>query len=84
MWLSELKRALILHDFTALEHLIVTMPTFDSNNQIQEAVYLLGAVQTLLETERTSTLSAINQLKNTLDFLKASETSPQSSLNLKF
>jgi len=84
MWLSELKKALILQDFSALENIIATMPQFDSNDQIEEAAYLLSAALTLLETERVSTLSAINQLKNTLDFLKASETSPQSSLNLKF
>jgi len=84
MWLSELKKALILQDFSALENIIATMPQFDSNDQIEEAAYLLSAALTLLETERISTLSAINQLKNTLDFLKASETSPQSSLNLKF
>jgi len=84
MWLSELKKALILQDFSALENIIATMPQFNSNDQIEEAAYLLSAALTLLETERISTLSAINQLKNTLDFLKASETSPQSSLNLKF
>jgi len=84
MWLSELKKALILQDFSALENIIATMPQFDSNDQIEEAAYLLSAALTLLETERISTLSAINQLKNTLDFLKSSETSPQSSLNLKF
>lgn len=84
MWLSELKKALLLQDFTALEHLITTMPQFDTNSQIEEAAYLLSAVRTLLEEERFSTLNTMNQLKNTLDFLKASETSPQSSFNLKF
>lgn len=84
MWLNELKKALLAQDFSSLEQLIVTMPKFDSIDQIEEAAYLLSAVRTLLEEERSVTLNTMSQLKNTLDFLKASETSPQSSLNLKF
>jgi hypothetical protein len=60
------------------------MPQFDSIDQIKEAAYLLKAVQALLEEERASTLNTMNQLKNTLDFLKSSETSPQSAFNIKF
>lgn len=84
MWHSELKKALLIEDFSTLEQLIVTMPQFDSIDQIKEAAYLLSAVRILLEEERGVTLSTMNQLKTTLDFLKASETTPQSSLNLKF
>jgi hypothetical protein len=84
MWRNELKKALLAQDFSSLEQLIITMPQFDSIDQIEEVAYLLSAVRTLLEEERSVTLNTMNQLKNTLDFLKASETSPQSSLNLKF
>lgn len=84
MWLIELKKALLVQDFLALEQLVTTMPKFDSIDQIEEAAYLLSAAHTLLEGERTATLNTMNQLKSALDFLKASETSPQSSFNLKF
>ena len=83
MWLSELKKALLLQDFSRLDEILSSTPTFDTNEQIEEASYLLHAVRALLEEERNSTLSTMSQLKNTLDFLKASETSPQSSFNLK-
>lgn len=83
MWLSELKKAILLQDFSRLDEILSSTPTFDTNEQIEEAAYLLHAVRALLEEERNSTLSTMSQLKNTLDFLKASETSPQSSFNLK-
>jgi hypothetical protein len=83
MWLHELKKALLLQDLSKLDEILSSTPKFDNNEHIEEAVYLLHAVRELLEKERNSSLCTMNQLKNTLDFLKANETSPQSSFNLK-
>jgi hypothetical protein len=83
MWLHELKKALLLQDLSKLDEILSSTPKFDNNEHIEEAVYLLHAVRELLEKERNSSLYTMNQLKNTLDFLKANETSPQSSFNLK-
>ena len=83
MWLHELKKALLLQDLSMLDEILSSTPKFDTNEHIEEAVYLLHAVRVFLEKERSSSLKTMNQLKNTLDFLKANETSPQSSFNLK-
>ena len=50
---------------------------------VKEATYLLNHAKTLLETERSITLTSLQQIKNTIDFLKATETTPASSINLK-
>lgn len=83
MWLSNLKKALILQEFATLEHLITHMPAFDSLDEMEEAAYLLQNTMTLLESERLNTLTALSQLKNTIDFLKATENTPVSTINLK-
>ncbi|HEX5623990.1 MAG TPA: hypothetical protein VFX57_06100 [Sulfuricurvum sp.] len=83
MWLSNFKKALILKEFDTLEELIEVMPTFDSLQEIEEAAYLLNHARTLLETEQSATRHSLQQLKNTIDFLKATENTPSSSINLK-
>ncbi len=83
MWLSNLKKALILQEFAALEHLIAQMPTFDSLDEMEEAAYLLQNAMSLLESQRSNTLISLSQLKNTIDFLKATENAPVSTINFK-
>ncbi|MDQ1297842.1 MAG: hypothetical protein QG558_380 [Campylobacterota bacterium] len=83
MWLTDFKKAIILKEFETLGHLIDEMPPMESLSQMEEAAYLLHHAKTLLETEQSVTLGSIQQLKNTIDFLKATENTPVSSLNLK-
>lgn len=83
MWLSDYKKALILQDFETLEALISNMPAFDNINEVEEAAYLIHQTLLLAESEKTSTLIALQQIKNTLDFLKSTESTFPSSLNLK-
>jgi hypothetical protein len=83
MWLNELKKAIILKDYQTLDSLIGQMPQFDSLEQMEEASYLLLNATNLIQNEHSSTLHSLKQLKNTMDFLKATENSEPSSLNLK-
>lgn len=83
MWLTNVKKAIILKEFETLSQLIEEMPSFESLDEMEEAAYLLHHAKTLLETEQSATLSSIKQLKNTIDFLKATENTPASSINLK-
>lgn len=83
MWLTNFKKALILKEFETLNQLIDEMPAMESLSQIEEAAYLLHNAKTLLEAEQSATLGSLQQLKNTIDFLKATENTPVSSLNLK-
>ena len=83
MWLNNFKKAIILKEFQTLNQLIDEMPSMDSLAEMEEAAYLLHNAKVLLETEQSVTLSSLQQLKNTIDFLKATENTPTSSLNLK-
>lgn len=83
MWLTNFKKAIILKEFETLEQLIDEMPLLDSLPEIEEAAYLLHHAKTLLETEQSATLNALQQLKSTIDYLKATESTPISSINLK-
>jgi hypothetical protein len=83
MWLSDLKKALILQELDTLEYLIFNMPSFDSLEDIEQATYLLQSTKILLEAERSSTLHSLGQIKSTIDFLKATQHTPTSSINLK-
>ena len=83
MWLTNFKKAIILKEFETLSQLIDEMPAIESLSQMEEAAYLLHHAKTLLEMEQSATLGSIKQLKNTIDFLKATENTPTSSFNLK-
>lgn len=82
-WLGDFKKAVILKEFETLKQLIDEMPPMESLAQMEEAAYLLHHAKSLLELEQTATLGSLQQLKNTLDFLKATENTPTSSFNLK-
>ena len=83
MWLTNFKKAIILKEFETLAHLIDEMPHLESLLEMEEAAYLLDHAKNLLETEKSATLVSLQQIKNTIDFLKATESTPASSLNLK-
>jgi hypothetical protein len=83
MWLKNFKTAIILKEFTTIDVLIEQMPQLDSLAQMEEAAYLLHHAKELLEAEQITTLHAMQQLKNTLDFLKATENSLPPTINIK-
>lgn len=83
MWLTNFKKAIVLKEFETLNRLIDEMPSMDTLVHMEETAYLLNHAKSLLEEEQSSTLSSLQQLKNTIDFLKATENTPSSSLNLK-
>lgn len=84
MWLTKLKTALVLEEINRLSSLLEEIPQFDTLEQMEEAAYLLMQCRTLLEQNKTQSAQTLLQLKNTLDFLKSTQTQPPSSLNLKF
>lgn len=84
MWLTELKRALILEETDTLSSLIDQMPIFGTLEEMEEAAYLLHQTATLLEEKKGDAARTLQQLKSALDFLKSTQTDLPSSLNLKF
>ncbi|MDD5160341.1 MAG: hypothetical protein PHI47_09840 [Sulfuricurvum sp.] len=84
MWLTRLKTALVLEEIDRISSLIDEMPKFDSIAEMEEAAYLLSQSKILIEQHQLEAAQALQQLKNTIDFLKSTEIKPPSSLNLKF
>ena len=84
MWLSKLKTALVLEEIERISALLDEMPQFDTIEQMEEAAFLLQQSKTLLEQKKIQTAQTLQQLKNSLDFLKSTETQQAHSLNLKF
>lgn len=84
MWLTKLKTALVLEEIDQISSLLNEMPLFDTLEQMEEAAYLLMQSKNLLEQQKSETAQALQQLKNTLNFLKSTQTEPPSTLNLKF
>lgn len=84
MWLSKLKTALVLEEIERISSLLDEMPQFDTIEQMEEAAFLLQQSKTLLEQKKIQTAQTLQQLKNSLDFLKSTETQQAHSLNLKF
>lgn len=84
MWLTKLKTALALGEMEHISSLIDEMPVFETFEEMEQAAYLLNHAKTLIENEQSQTSHALQQLKNTLNFLKSTQTDHPSSLNLKF
>jgi len=84
MWLTKLKTALVLKEIETLSSLIDEMPSFETLKEMEEAAYLLQHTKTLLEDEKSQTARTMQQLKNTIDFLKSTQTDQPHALNLKF
>lgn len=83
MWLTKLKTALVLEEIDRISVLLDEMPHFDTIAQMEEAAFLLQQSKILVEGKKVQTAQTLQQLKNTLDFLKSTQIQSSSSLNLK-
>lgn len=84
MWLKKLKTALVLEEVETVSSLLETMPQFASLQEMEEAAFLLQQCKLMIETKKIETSHTLQQLKNSLDFLKSTEQHPSPTLNLKF
>jgi len=84
VWLNDFKSAIATEDIQRISLLIDQIPTFENLQQMEEAAYLLLHAKSLLEAEQNKNRLALQQLKNTIDFLQSSENPSTSTLNLKF
>lgn len=83
MWLTRFKTALVLEDFEAIDALLEEMPRFDTLKEMEEASYLLAQTKTVVEKNKSQTVQTLKQIKNSINFLKSTQTESPSSLNLK-
>lgn len=83
MWLAKFKTALVLEEIDQISALTETMPPFESLEEMEEAAYLLHQAKELMIQNKLQTAQTLQQLKNTLDFLKSTQSLGTSSLNIK-
>lgn len=83
MWLTKLKRALVLEEIDQLAVLIEEMPHFDTLEEMEQAAYLLREAKRLLESKKDETAQILLQLKKSIEFLNSSQSVPSSTINLK-
>ncbi|MBD3809233.1 MAG: hypothetical protein IE884_01730 [Sulfuricurvum sp.] len=83
MWLTKLKTALVLEEIETISLLLEEMPRFETLEQMEEAAFLLQQSRKLLESEKAKTALTLQQLKNSIDFLKSTQQQTPPILNLK-
>lgn len=83
MWLTKLKKALVLEEIERISLLLDEMPQFETLAEMEEAAYLFQQCQNLLETKKAQTANSLQQLRNSIDFLKSTKTQEPHTLNLK-
>ncbi|MBD3799269.1 hypothetical protein [Sulfuricurvum sp.] len=83
MWLTKLKTALVLEEVERISHLLDEMPQFETLSQMEEAAFLLQQSKIFLESEKSKTAHTLQQLKNSIDFLKSTQQQAPHTLNLK-
>lgn len=83
MWLTKLKTSLVLEEIESISDLLDTMPEFETLEEMEEAAFLLQQSKMLLESKKTQTAHTLQQLKNSIDFLKSTQQQTPHTLNLK-
>lgn len=82
MWIKQFKIALIEKDTKKLEELSHRMPEFQTLQEMQEALYLIKEAEEVLNALKKRTATAMQQLKNNIDFLKATEMAKHNRLDI--
>ena len=83
-WLNAFKAALITQNTAQLQKLIDTMPQFSSLEEMQEALYLTKAAQTLFKSLKNETLTQLQMVKKNIDFLESTASMRKNTLDVTY
>jgi len=72
MWLDEFKIALVAKDIQKLETLLENIPTLQSQEEIQQALFLLQQATQLIEQLKTKTKKEMDLLQKNRSFFTTS------------
>ncbi|SFV75898.1 hypothetical protein MNB_SM-3-828 [hydrothermal vent metagenome] len=72
MWLDEFKIALVTKDIQKLETLLENIPTLQSQEEIQQALFLLQQATQLIEQLKTKTKKKMDLLQKNRSFFTTS------------
>lgn len=84
MWLNKLKAAIIEKDAVQLEKLLDETPKFETKEEIESVIYLFKAAIEVLEEGKKEINKNISHVKKNLEFLKSTQNSKPSQLDVKF
>jgi len=82
MWLNQLKVAVIQKDIKLLESLLSSVPTFESEEEVQNAFYLLKEASAVVESLKDETATSMTQVKKNIDFLKSTHSMGKGTLDI--
>ena len=83
MWLTDLKIAIVEKDIDKLSKLIDEIPQLETEQEMQEALYLAKEVSSLAQDLKDETSISMKQIKKNLNFLKSTEAKATSTLNIR-
>ena len=82
MWLNQLKVAVVQKDIKLLESLLSAVPTFESEEEVQNAFYLLKEASAVVESLKDETATSMTQVKKNIDFLKSTHSMGKGTLDI--
>ena len=83
MWLTKLKIAIVEKNIQTLEKLLEDIPTLETKDEAQEALYLLREASELVYSLKDKTALSMRQIKKNIDFLKSTEVKAPNKLDIK-
>ena len=83
MWLTDIKIAIIEKDSDRLDKLLEEMPNFETNEDIQEAMYLLREAAGLIYELQDKTSLSMKKMKKHMDFVNSTQAPAYSKLDIK-
>lgn len=83
MWLNKLKIAIVEKNPDALSKLLEGVPQLEDKKEIEEAIYLLKEVTTLMNSLKDETEASMKLIKKNLDFLRSTDIPTSKKLDIR-
>ena len=83
MWLNSLKIAIVEKDITKFNELMDEIPQFETQAEIEEALYLIREASNLVHNLKNETSTSIQQIRNNLKYIKSTQNKSKSKFDIK-
>ncbi len=82
MWLQQFKIALAEQNSDSISKLLDEMPAFEEVSQMREAQFLIAQAFEFIGQLKEETASTISQIKKSRDYLRSTDVSESTQLNV--
>jgi len=83
MWLTKFKIALVEKNSDNLDKLIDNVPTLETKEEMQEAIYLLAEAKKVVEALKQETSLSMKKIKKNIEFLESTQAPRINRLDIK-